>query len=621
MVGIGCALWGWLGSASAATLAVFPLDAGSGAESYPGLGRAFAGLIVSDLVGAPGVELVERARLDAVLAEIDLAAGGFLDPSRAAAAGRGVGAEWVLVGSYAIVDGVIAVEGRVVDVETGAIRAAASSDGAPGEFVDVEDRVVAGLLAQLDTQFGGSPPPTSVFDAFVSWGRALDAEAVGDEAGAARAWTAALDRDPGFTVARDALARLRDVREADVERTRVAAESAEAARWEYALAETADAHPSRRRRDLADLLIRWHALWRLGRHCERAASMRDLLEVSGWDTRSLPSAGPRAIGRVYALGLDRPEGYGGFPSDPAITTAVGLLADTERLVLHYDAGALGDPRSQGLVASVLRCEPASAWSATFDRLIADVDDHGLAALATDDEYRTWTFGYRLRTAAARLEADTTGLSDATAAWLAGLFDDPALGEDGRAYARMRVEQIERAARATRRHQARTAGLGEAVIVGLGRALASGDPSVVAPEAPGCAEVTRDAQVRLTRPLQALEDPVAWPGDPAHRAAVSDVALAVLPPLDLGCVRGVPARFTDVTQVVDHVLLALPRVDVDADPSCAGVEAEARRQIAAARGMATQAPDVARYDLVRWYLHGPYGAGCFGVEPRVAGPSP
>ena len=77
------ALWISLASPSAyaaTTVAVLPLEQGAGSEAHAGLGTALSGMLVADLSVAPGLVLVERTRLDAVLSEIALSETGFLDP-------------------------------------------------------------------------------------------------------------------------------------------------------------------------------------------------------------------------------------------------------------------------------------------------------------------------------------------------------------------------------------------------------------------------------------------------------------------------------------------------------------------------------------------------------------
>ncbi len=89
--------------ARASTLAVLPLDRAAASEEYDGLGKALAGMLVTDLSKVPGLELVERDRLAALMEEMQLAESGFLDPATAQELGNGLGARFVLTGSYSVI--------------------------------------------------------------------------------------------------------------------------------------------------------------------------------------------------------------------------------------------------------------------------------------------------------------------------------------------------------------------------------------------------------------------------------------------------------------------------------------------------------------------------------------
>jgi TolB-like protein len=111
-------------------MAVLPLQPGAESDPFPGLGKALAGMVVSDLSMLPGVDLVERDRLDALLGEIALSSTAYLDPATAQRLGKGVGAELVLVGTYSVVRDRLLLDARVVEVQSGAVRGAAAAQAA-----------------------------------------------------------------------------------------------------------------------------------------------------------------------------------------------------------------------------------------------------------------------------------------------------------------------------------------------------------------------------------------------------------------------------------------------------------------------------------------------------------
>lgn len=66
------ALPGTARTGEATTLAVMPITMGAGSERYDGLGKALAGMLVSDLAGVEALQLVERERLDELMHELAL---------------------------------------------------------------------------------------------------------------------------------------------------------------------------------------------------------------------------------------------------------------------------------------------------------------------------------------------------------------------------------------------------------------------------------------------------------------------------------------------------------------------------------------------------------------------
>lgn len=108
-----------------------------------------AQMLITDLTGAPGVQVVERAQLQAILDELELGHSGAVDPDSAAQVGKLLGAEWMLMGSYFEMAGTLRVDARLVNVETGAIQHAAGQNGAAMEFMSIEKALAAEFRAEL----------------------------------------------------------------------------------------------------------------------------------------------------------------------------------------------------------------------------------------------------------------------------------------------------------------------------------------------------------------------------------------------------------------------------------------------------------------------------------------
>lgn len=161
----------WLLTAAAlagsTVLAVLPLEANTADERLKPLGYGLSDMLVTDLHGLPDLRLVERSRLDRVMAELSLQQTGFTDPRTVAELGRGVGATHVLVGS--LNDGLegIRLDVRLIEVSTADVTTTAMAAG-PAETVLQLEADVANQLVQ---SLGGAPtvtPESIGFDELLS---------------------------------------------------------------------------------------------------------------------------------------------------------------------------------------------------------------------------------------------------------------------------------------------------------------------------------------------------------------------------------------------------------------------------------------------------------------------
>lgn len=100
-------------------VAVLPFDTAGGLVERVGLGDMVATMLVTEL--AASAKVVERARIDALLAEQDLQASRHVDPATAVRLGKLAGAKQLVLGNVAEFDGVVALDLRLVDVASGQV--------------------------------------------------------------------------------------------------------------------------------------------------------------------------------------------------------------------------------------------------------------------------------------------------------------------------------------------------------------------------------------------------------------------------------------------------------------------------------------------------------------------
>jgi curli biogenesis system outer membrane secretion channel CsgG len=127
-------------------------------------GRLLAEDLTTRLVGAGSFEVVERAMLDKVFAELKLSATGVIDPSTAARIGRLAGVDGLVTGSIAELPSSVAVNCRLIDVQTGRIFGAAQTRIVKDDDVKA---ILSRPLGGLGADPGKSSPPRSVAQAVV----------------------------------------------------------------------------------------------------------------------------------------------------------------------------------------------------------------------------------------------------------------------------------------------------------------------------------------------------------------------------------------------------------------------------------------------------------------------
>ncbi len=381
---------------AATTLAVLPLEKGAAGPELEGLGTALAGMLISDLSDAEGLVLVERSRLDAVLAEIELGEKGYLDAATAQRLGRGLGAELVLVGSYSVVDGTLALDARLVAVESGAIVHAVDAQGPVADFVTVEkdlaEQVVSAAGSSLDARARRtfySRVPTEDWGAFTAWskGQALADEGALEEARAA--FQAALARDPGFQAALEGLTALRAALETARSRNREARDARTRQGHEEVLANTVDVRTLPAGPPPEDavrgLPVRWAVLHEQGAHCQRMAEMEAFLDRVDWRPESVvdgwsPRFSRQAAERAEALGWSPWPRQQVHPDDAVYdslyTRDINLFTGTARFLFH-DLDRLVDQDDAGMATSLLACHDPDAQGRILRRWEKRLDRHGL----------------------------------------------------------------------------------------------------------------------------------------------------------------------------------------------------------------------------------------------------
>lgn len=611
-----------LGVAHAAeppTLAVLPLEKGAGSAQYDGLGRALAGMLVSDLSTLPGLRLVERDQLDALLAEMKLKDTGFLDPKTAQKLGKGVGARFVVAGSFTVVEPRFVLDARVVEVQSGEIVKAAAADGTVEDFVAVEKELVEELVAGLDLTLTSSErrklltqAPTEKFAAFTAWSQGMARKEEGKVEEAKAAFERALAVDPAFADAQAALGELAAaVKVIQAERESKATVVRDA-RHAAVLAEIPDerTRPKGFTYDvetLADWAIRLGVLEAEGRECERYAEMRHYLDRVGWKVTEPPGR-PKDGGVFGFVVYERAKGRGldGANVEPGTpehlragipTRVAGLFRDTPSFVM---AEHTQYKRGHGLVSSLLACHAPKAALAEIDGLLAAVRKAGVAGVGVDIRMPL-TLEERLELLWARTRAEHLGADAELARRTQALLDRRKADDTVQATLLAEVDAVLALGRAWETHRIRRRALPDEEIARRMRLLQAG--TVVA--TPVCtplhrvvsqgaiywvAEYDRQVKERGAASADHLDSPFAqW----------SSAA-------DLGCFEGLAPRFPSPEAAWTWIDAARERQtpDVADERQCPGAWGNFDQLVSASKATRTDA------------VHGPLWLGNVWITMQV-----
>lgn len=594
-------------------LAVLPLTQAAGSDSYAGLGDALAGMLVSDLAQVPAIRLVERARIDALLAETRLGDSGYVDPATAQKMGRGIGASLVLVGSYSVVDQQFLMDARVVRVESGAVIDAAHAAGTVADFVAVEKEVVEGLLSRLEVALSTAErrkllmqAPTEQFDALAAYGAGLAARKQGDAEAARQAFERALQVDPEFADAQAALASLRGSYEREKAATQAKAAGAQQAVWERILAEV----PSDRDRPagfvydietLPPYVLRLVVLENMGRDCEHYAELRHYLERVGWQVSEPPAKPNDGVFSYRVRRLADDYGLAALPHDAQVpklakedpTARTYLAWRTPFTLIMGDDALKPHETSSGLVPSLRRCFTPAEQLRELDAVRAAVTKAGQAgARRSAAQPGDLTLGEALELTWAWVRATELGASPELQRRLDALLAARPDGDPVRRTLLARVDQLVRQAEAWEDDRARRFGRGDAEIEAFMTALAAGKG---ASSAGWCSFPHRTESGNAQAWVDRMRDPKNRTFDSNWHAA----ALVWATFRDLGCIEGVPGRFGTVDDVIGAVESARAHAIPERLAACAhalsGAEAAARNP------WAKNAPDPTQQSAAAWMI--------------------
>lgn len=194
-------------SAGTITVAVSYFDNASGKTELEALQKGLAEMLTTDLATSSEITVVERGRLDELLKELSLQKNPYFDQNSVGQLGKGLGATYLVVGSYMVISEQLWIQARVVDVAQGDVAVATRVEGDPndwsGLYAKMSSTLLEGLVGKLSVvqrkKLGLNN--TTSLTAFQSYSRSLDSLDQGNIEESRSEIEQALKEDPNFKAA------------------------------------------------------------------------------------------------------------------------------------------------------------------------------------------------------------------------------------------------------------------------------------------------------------------------------------------------------------------------------------------------------------------------------------
>jgi len=193
------------------TVAISYFDNTSGLEEYNPLSKGLADMLITDLSNVKSIQIVEREKLESLLKEIELGESKFMDESTAKKLGKGLGASYMLTGSYLIMGETIRIDARLVNVATGEVSMGEEITGGKNTFFELEKELVEKLIKALNISLSKfeerrvKKVQTESFDSFNAYSTALDSYDKGEYEESQTYLEKAVEIDADFEIAWDKL--------------------------------------------------------------------------------------------------------------------------------------------------------------------------------------------------------------------------------------------------------------------------------------------------------------------------------------------------------------------------------------------------------------------------------
>jgi len=170
--------------------------------------KGLAAMVITELSKVKRFNVIERLRMQALFQEMQLGQTGIVDSRSAPRVGKLLGVENIVVGTLAL--GSIQATTSMSSAVKGGVKGSATAKVEKEKFFDLPGIITHNVAKMMGVELTPNEvkaigiPQTTVYDAFINYGKGLDALDAGRWQDARNFFTKAVELDPQFDMAREA---------------------------------------------------------------------------------------------------------------------------------------------------------------------------------------------------------------------------------------------------------------------------------------------------------------------------------------------------------------------------------------------------------------------------------
>jgi TolB-like protein len=195
-------------------IAISYFDNTSDIKEFNPLKKGIADMLITDLSKIKSLKIIEREKLENVLREINISKNPYFDQTTAQKIGKGLHAEYILTGSYILINDKFRIDARLINVSSGEIIMSEKSDGLKSDFFDIQKDLVENIANSLNIKLKREEKKelreytTKSFEAIEKYSKGLEAQDNGEQEKASKYFRESLEADPNYKLAKNAMQRL-----------------------------------------------------------------------------------------------------------------------------------------------------------------------------------------------------------------------------------------------------------------------------------------------------------------------------------------------------------------------------------------------------------------------------